>query len=94
MTFNSFVATVDISSLGRERDFVRDCRLDPNMPSISNREEFDEYFRTFSTSSAMRKCMEIAWKRYVDASLRSERLVCYGPHRTFISTSSAALQLP
>lgn len=64
MTFNQYVKTVDEYSLGRERDFIKDCRADPKMPKIVTRAEFDTYFEGMSTSIALDECMEIAWDRF------------------------------
>jgi len=64
MTFNQYVKTVDEYSLGRERDFIRDCRADPKMPTINTRVEFDTYFDTLSASTALQECMDIAWDQF------------------------------
>lgn len=64
MTFNLYVKTVDERALGRERDFIRDCRVDPKMPTINTRAEFDAYFGNIQTSTELRECMELAWKHF------------------------------
>lgn len=60
MTFNEYVRTVDEYSLGRERDFIRDCRANPKMPTIKSRADFDAYFEHLSASTALQECMEVS----------------------------------
>jgi len=63
MSFREFLKTCPVGN-NSESDFVRDVRIDPNLPDAESMDELRSYPDSFSASEAVVYSAKIVWKHY------------------------------